>query len=627
MKRRAFRDQVPVAHLALMIALMALCGSASAQGRTPVPLKHLPSAAPRVSWTIVPYQKVVQQLGKARRGSWPIFSGPALQAKEQQANAAYSSASAKVRAAYRAGTDAETRTRLFDEATADYGRWQTLVNQILNSGAAHSEAVKTFISQAASAKLIQSHAALLHASPHVQPAQQFQSGISAPALEGLVQTLQRQSPETFERAVVKAYGGLYQESAEGKLQQVLEQNPLALLPRRWGQSGAGATETVETTPSFQLTAPETWPLLRRSERVHTDRAFVLVPGIVHDVAYADLKAHRETLMRDNQTLALLAKSGQVENPFSNAYAVADAIVEARRITGNPNVKVRLVGYSQGSSSVHAFMQFEGRTPQEREMFAELRKNVTIDMPVHGAARGTEYADVSLSFGKAFLGQREQVADIDQRQQDAIAQLMRPLHNLANAAGAQLAPIQERAAQIQQIVQSLISRPRNALDARIRAALAAGLASQSFVAGLESLTTTRGKELMENPQLAATLAQVPVINTVGYAALPRQSELVPRGGAGPLDQYASWSLMQEQLGMKNDAQVPLDRQRLAPVLPTAVDLPPLQLHHWGPFGQNFKARSLRPGNTLDYNESNYPWFNPRLHALMLMDIADRLGDKF
>ena len=45
---------------------------------------------------------------------------------------------------------------------------------------------------------------------------------------------------------------------------------------------------------------------------------------------------------------------------------------------HPNVKVRLLGYSQGSGSVFAFMQHEGRNPAERAMFARAREVKTFE---------------------------------------------------------------------------------------------------------------------------------------------------------------------------------------------------------------------------------------------------------
>jgi hypothetical protein len=86
-------------------------------------------------------------------------------------------------------------------------------------------------------------------------------------------------------------------------------------------------------------------------------------------------------------------------------------------------------------------------------------------------------------------------------------------------------------------------------------------------------------------------------------------------------------MQKAMGLKNDGQVPLSRQRLAGVLETAVDLRALMIHHWGPPGQNVKLPSIFPSRRLNYNESNYPRLNPKLHAEMMLQIVGRLGSAF
>lgn len=122
-------------------------------------------------------------------------------------------------------------------------------------------------------------------------------------------------------------------------------------------------------------------------------------------------AKQERTLLENGVLSLRAETGSFKNPYRNAYDIAAQVKRAREVTGNPDVKVVLVGYSQGNNSIHAFLQSAGRTPRERAMFRELRKNIAFVHDINSAARGTPVADLGVVLAKLLTGRSDEVPQL------------------------------------------------------------------------------------------------------------------------------------------------------------------------------------------------------------------------
>lgn len=592
--------------LVLMLALLGASGVALADPPR-VPMHRQKSAKPRLMLRLMRAKLKPHGTASvaATRPMAPL-SRQALVRVEDLAARHLKVAEGLVRKAYGRGINGAKRGGLLDQAASHFARWEGGVRQLVKGRHLSSPVYKEWARKTWEAQMVQVHAAVKLDRPDLDPARALAAPRSG-TVKGMLAKMNQQPRARIKRAVVQAWTGLYGGARPAGERDLLRLNPLALLTRKVPRPAAAApASTVTYRTQRNPLSPKTWR--RKSYKVRTDLAFVWVPGVAR--TYTEFERQKETLLK-NGVLALHANTGSWRNPYANAYDVAEAINKARKITGNPNVKVVLVGYSQGNTSSYAFMQAQGRNPREKAMFSELRKNVVQVHDMNSAARGTPMADLGVKLVKLLTSRTGDAKSVD--------------HTLKQTAHF----LDVRSSRVKRKVASFVVRHREKLGRflrlingrvknggkldRIRAKISGGIHNM-LVGGLESLTTYRGKEVMENPRVRAEMRHVPVFNTVGVVPRSRP-DLVPT--VEPLDQRPGWRYMLDKK-LANDYQVPEQHQRLAPVLKGAVDLPTQAIGHWGIAGVNINAGKVV------HDEGNYRNFSPEAHTLTMLRMVQRMG---
>ena len=585
------------------LAGLLLCATAFADN-TLQPMAEKKNASPRL-WLRLNPSKLVP-LGKASvKKTQPTLqlSNTHSQAVSRRASARLAQAEALVRAAYAPDTSDPRRASLLTQAGQKYNEWDLEVHQLIKARKLSDPAYKEWARKTWEALLVQSHAAARNLRPSVDVAKAMSGDLSRATVEQMRDSLGKLSAPKLTDLINKTWQGLYGGARPDHEGDVLKSNPLLLLPRR-AQGTARDAATVTYKPPANLFSAKTW-FGRKQYNVRRDVAFVWVPGVAR--TRTEFEGQQRALL-ENGVLSLRADTGSWKNPFRNAFDVGAAINEARRITGNPSVKVVLVGYSQGNNSAYSFDQAKGRNPKEAAQFAELRRNVAMIYDLDSAARGTPMADLGVVLTKIFTGRSQEIEHIDER----LHQLKQYL-SLNKSAGKEkiLNWLMANRKKIDANIKKITGRTSTSFLARSRARLADSI-HDLLVGGLESLTTYRGRELMGSKDLARNLRHVPVLNTVGVVPVSRP-DLVPT--YGPLDQTPGWRFMQESLGLANDYQVPEKLQRLEPVLPGAVDLPTQAVGHWGITG-------IPMGKA--HNAAHHRDFSPELHTYSMLEMVRRMG---
>ncbi len=590
--------------LAGVMVVLMLAG-VEARAQRSVPMSKQPTAKPRLALRIFPSK--LKPYGKASaRTTRPTqrLGSTKTAAVERLASLQLKNAEGLVRKAYAPGVSRSQRAALLERARKGFGKWEGQVKRLIRSRAFSSPVYQEWVKKTWEANLVQSHAAVAHSNPGVDPARAPVGSGRAGTMNTMLQRLHGLSPRQMKQAVGKAWKGLYGGARLKGEQNVLKHNPLMLLPYQLdGAAAAGKVKTVAYRPERRILAPKTWR--RRTYQIRTDVAFVWAPGVAR--TYTEFVDQKRTLL-ENGVLALHAKTGSWKNPFANAYDLAAAVNQARKATGNPNVKVVLVGYSQGNSNTYAFMQAQGRNPKERAMFAELRKNVVQIHDLNSAARGTPVADLGVEMVKILTGRGANLKDADSTLKRA-GQFFDVRSNRVKRTVA--AWVMKNRGVIGKGLRKLAGRGGGKGPlARMRRKVSDSIHNM-LVGSLESLSTKRGTELMTNRRLQRTMASLPVLNTVGTVPKSRP-ELVPT--EEPLDQRPGWKYLLQK-GLTNDYQVPEQHQRLNPVLKGAVDLPTQAIGHWGITGVPIKGV---------HGRSHHSQFSPEVHTLNMWKMVQRMG---
>lgn len=598
-----------------LLALLALTGVATAGTAikaptpitrvAPVPMAREKSASPRLLLRV--------RRGRLRPSS--VATPPEL-AQQPAARSGGLARAAQLKIArveemiLRGERDPRKRTAMRRAAAAQIAAAEAQLRALVAAGHMAGHVYKDWARKTSEARLVQMHAALQHRYPDVDLARALAGSARIPEINTMVEELFELPPRELEAALARAAEGIYGGAGAVTGEALVRENPLVLVPLDIARPKQ-SRDTVGFKP--RILSTNHW--LRggaRSYRVGRDVAFVWVPGVAR--TFSEFSKQERTLL-DNGVLSLRAETGSWKNPYRNAYDIAAEINRARKVTGNPDVKIVLVGYSQGNNSIHAFLQARGRNARERAMFRELRKNVVFVHDINSAARGTPVADLGVIMTKLLTGRSGEVADIQRRLSD--------LEKFLTIGGgrAQLALVRwlrgdpDRLGRVDRWVKRLAGRipGRRTIRSRI-----ADRIHDALVGQLESLTTDRGVELMTSPELAHELRGIPVVATIGVVPPERETELLP--SKRPLDQTGGWKYLLS-MGLPNDYQVPEARQKLEPVLRSAVDLRTQANGHWGVVGVPVKVL----GRTI-HDERNYPRFSPELHTLGLLDMAVRLGSR-
>jgi hypothetical protein len=533
----------------------------------------------------------LRPFGRAHRRHSRPDGHLSLQRIEGRARAHLRQAEAGVRLAYAPGIGERQRLSRLARALRSYGRWEGEVNRLIRARRFESPVYQEWVRKTWEASLVQLHAAVKLERPHAMLSEAVKGGVGAAEARGMLRRLKRLPGAEYRHLIGSVWNGLYGEARGQGAGDLLAHNPLALLPRSWGatRSQRVAARTVSYRPPREALAPETW-LERPTYKVRRDVAFVWVPAVIR--TYQEFASQRRTLLQ-NGVLALRAETGVFRSSFRNAYDVAEAVNKARRITGNPDVKVVLVGHSQGVSAIYAFLQAGGRDARERALLSELRKNVVHVHGMSSAARGSPLADLIQDVSRIVTGQQEQVKGGRAR----LSQLSRALHRASHPVYRYLA---------RQVDAAKDRGPRKGLRKRLGAAINRLLVRRAGV-----VSTAAGQELMASERLAGNLRGISVHHSVGAVPAAR-GELMPEG---IIQQQAAWSYMRE-LGMANDYQVPTRLQRVGGVVRGAVDLPTQAIGHWGMPANNVGRRMHR--------EKHYRSYSAELHTFTMLEVLGRMG---
>ena len=600
--------------IALLLVAEVAAASAAPRGRPASPARSVTtpmaekrSASPRLLLRLRPGRMTPVDVATARR---PVRLATAR--SKEMAGAARASL-ARAGELIRGGeANPARRAEARRRALAEVARAELRLRRLVRAGQMHGKVYKGWVRAVSEARLVQMHAAVRLRHPGVDVARALGGSVTLAELDGMLADLFALSPPALEAALAEAADGLYGAAGAASGADLLRENPLVFVPLRQAatRTTAATRDTVEFAPGL-LSSRHGLRGGRRRYQVRRDLAFVWVPGVAR--TYAEFAKQERTLL-ENGVLSLRAETGTFENPYRNAYDIAAQVVRARKVTGNPNVKVVLVGYSQGNNTIHAFLQSAGRNPRERAMFSELRKNIAFVHDINSAARGTPVADLGVILTKLLTGRSDEVPELDRQVNELERFLTSTGDRLQLRLVGWLRADPERLGRIDRLVKRLAGRRtdgRPTLRSRF-----ADRVHDFLVGRLESLTSARGRELMSGPELAAATAALPVVATVGVVPPSRESELVPK--RRPLDQTGGWKYLLDT-GLANDYQVPEERQKLEPVLRSAVDLRTQANGHWGVVGVpvKFLGRSI-------HDESHYPRFSPELHALHVLDLAERIA---
>ncbi len=587
---------------------IATCGLAA--GEPLVPMAKQPSAKPRLRLRLVKAPLEPRGVADVRitRPVRRLHNTKVVQI-ERQAKSHLTCAEGLVRQAYGPKVGRDQRRALLNQATGAYARWETKVRRLVRARELQSPVYQEWATKTWEAQLVKLHAAVRAQNPSQDPARALNGQVTGKQLQAMLTRLYRLPADDMQRELSRAWKGLYGGARSADEANLMKRNPLALLPQS-SQKPRSARDghhgTVAYTPKRNPLSPKTWR--PKTYQVRSDVAYVWAPGVAR--TYTEFEKQKQVLLK-NGVLALQANTGSWRNPFRNAYDIAKAVNEARKVTQNPNVKVVLVGYSQGNNSVYAFLQAEGRNPKEKAMFRELQKNVVQVQDLNSAARGTPMADLGVVLTKVLTGRGREIKDLDGAL-DKVGQFLKVRDNKVRHKVAQY--VRRHQEGIGKAVRTITGRNTKTLPSRIRRRIADGIHDVA-VGSLESLTTWRGKELMSNPRLLSLMKQIPVTNTVGVVPHSR-AELVPT--AAPLDQRPGWQYMLKR-GLANDYQVPEKNQRLNPVLKGAVDMPTQAIGHWGITGVQMAA-----GKKVIHNERHYPQFSPELHTFNMLQQLRAMG---
>lgn len=581
-----------------LLAMLLFAGSAAQAERLPMAAKG--SAKPRL--TLRFNTKKLQPVGKASRRYVPPLTQISVAHIEINARRHLAKAEALVRQAH--GADSKVkRPELLDQAKQEFGRWEAQVRRLVRGRALNSPVYQEWTHKTWEAQLVQLHAAAKVAHPDVDVARALNGSAPAARVRAMLGRLHQLPRQAFEQAVSSAWSGLYDGARPEQERSLLKHNPLAMLTRPLALRGSepGAKLVTYRTPR-SLMSPKTWR--RKTYQVRNDLAFVWVPGVHR--TYTEFEKQTQTLM-ENGVLGVVANTGSWKNPFRNAYDVAAAVNKVRAVTKNPDVKIVLVGYSQGNTGAYAFLQSKGRNAREKASFAELRKNVVMVHDLNSAARGTPMADLGVVLTKILTGRSQEVKDIDTSLKNAAIFLDMKKNRVRSKVANWIGRNRKR---VDRAIKAITGRNSKSWTSRVRAKVADG-AHELLVGSLEGLTTYRGREVMENPTLQKVVAKMPILNSVGVVPEAR-GDMVPVNQ--PLDQRPGWRLMLK-LGLANDYQVPEKLQRLKPAIPHAVDLPTQAIGHWGITGVLINKI---------HGEANYRDFSPELHSYAMLQQVLRMG---
>ncbi|MFT3843254.1 MAG: hypothetical protein QM723_40090 [Myxococcaceae bacterium] len=494
--------------------------------------------------------------------------------------------------AYASAPASEQASRM-SQLRQDFSQWRSEVSKLVEQGQLDSSQVKSFAALTQQAALVQ---------------QNLPAG--APAL----------APADYAKTAQSTLSRIAFEPVPSDGSALIAANPLAAVP-----SLSSAPSLAEAKAAGIPTTMAT--IGGKQVEVRKDVAVVFCPGVSRTTD--DMYMQQQAAL-DAGFAPVLADTGSFTDPDVNAAAVAKAIDEAKKLTGNPDAKVVLVGYSQGATNVLDMMRDAGGK------YGAERNSVLAIHTVHSAAGGSQLADIAFALGDYLLQpgkpKPEDVAQLKPLEtglantlgapgtesviaaglsgfRDVLQGAIKVVEQLDHAAqpvlqkvglgglagkllgkamlGAAMAgrelskeiakvggPVAEAAANTLAPAWSLVlSNPSRQLLAQGKV----GEALQGYVqGGLRSLTTSYTDQLLADPKLVSNLKGVPVLNSPGAVPQSREAELLPPSQRLFYQTFRA-------LGLESDAEVALQNQEKVGKLPTAVNLPPDASGHWGDQG--------------------------------------------
>lgn len=480
-----------------------------------------------------------------------------------------------------AATDDPEQARALEPAlTSAYAGWRESVVSLVRRGAVATPEVKAYT-------VAVQQAALLHAS--LPPEALSRRGASFRS--------------TAEEHAQKLFAA--------PLEALIPANPLLVVPPLLRPSNAERA-AARGVPLVDVT------LDGEPARVRSDVVMVFAPGVAR--TGEEFIGHQKAA-REAGIASVVADTGTFQHPSMNAEDVNDAVQKAKSLVQNPDARVVLVGYSQGATNVLSYLRDEdGR-------FADTRDDVVGIHLLHSAARGSDVAEMIFAVGRYLFTEAEptprDMTLIRAALKAKNALLPRPLQNdwvddrllglratfrLARRALASLVQTASRTGlhldrrQLYKALVTWMQEKENVAELvpafaegrvarfeagwdELRAALKHALAQNpdanplihAYVhGGLKSLTTEGAQQLLEDPKLQESLRSIPILNSVAEIPESRVADLVPKPNRFN-------HLFFTELGLAHDCQVPVERQRLESVLPTAIDLAPQAVGHWAGAG--------------------------------------------
>ena len=484
------------------------------------------------------------------------------------------------------------REALHAQLQARFSSWQRSVAALVEVGQLSSPAVKGF-------------------ARHLEQACLVQANLSA-AAHGL-------QGAAYARAVRPIIAAICVTAPGDTVESVIAANPLLLVPPLAEGPGL-ASAKARGIPTVRATVNET------TAEVRQDLVLVFCPGVAR--TGDEFVAQRAAALRAGLG-SVRAETGSFHSAQLNAEQIAAAVKQAKALVNNPKAKVVLVGYSQGNTNLFEFMRDESGS------YSALREDVRAIHCMHNAAGGSQLADLAYALGDELTKDRHltpQDRDLLRAYYRAKAQMLglptgaarfnerfigvlatvlagarwvlTPVRRLLHALGIsrRLAPFREHLLQqlerhqdwpmiLQKIgpsgvklagrLEPLWQQMTYGYERAVLLNPEVFSLYQVYVrGGLRSLTTQYGKQLLSDPQLAEHLSRVPVLNSIGEVPAARMMP-VTLSGAVPC-QRLGYRFFQ-QLGLASDYQVSSQSQALGRYLPTAVDLPPEAIGHWGVAG--------------------------------------------
>jgi hypothetical protein len=493
------------------------------------------------------------------------------------------------------------------ELAQEYGQWQAAVAALVKAGAVASKAVASFTSKIQQAALVHEN---MPAADQDATGKAYRDAAlqSARYVVSDVDQSQLTADPTPNPPLAQA--------DQSGLARVIADNPLVTLPPLAEPHTLPGLLARRPPPSTVQVTVTNAAGQAQAHTVRSDVVLLFCPGLLTDTTQF---VEQSSAAIDAGIYATRVPTGTLVDPDENAKAIDQAIKDAKATVHNPNAKVVLVGYSQGSTNVFAFMRDKGGT------FAATRKDVVAIHTMHSAARGSQTVDATNAVWKYVSGQtldadEQRLADALTAGYNEAGEKQRPpalpmdlnrlraayqqaqtvLGNPAVAAtlgklgvktsdpaalaqgllglllqgtdwtqalaaapgGAALA------AQLSPLWQALLAVP---IPAAVRSSM--GDPNEDHLAGYESCGTAYGAALMNDPLLKQHVAGIPILNSVGRVPADRSDELVP-----PSNQ-PYWNMFR-RLGLASDYQVAVGNQQLSGALPNAIDLPADAIGHWG-----------------------------------------------